>query len=279
MMFYQEGVGAFDIPDDRDYLAIHVLGDNAAELPKSVNLDNTPSHNQGKTWACTAFALAHVVEGANTDEFKMFAMVDPNEQWANQKFNAGPVRAATMDSEGDSLQNALYTYIKNGLYNKNPDIHVEKFKGTGYAKIENLTSDIKKWLSQGYRIYTGSGNHCFCLVGYNDDDKVFIAKNSYGIKWGKKKNGTFDIPYDDVGKLFTKYIIYDKKDIPMIFKDVSENSPMAKNIKRMLDLGIMRGYGVSENPMERSFMPNQPVTRAELAEVIGNFIDKFGFQK
>ena len=61
----------------------------------------------------------------------------------------------------------------------------------------------------------------------------------------------------------------------MITKDVSENSPMAGNIKRMINLGIMRGYGISDNPLERLFMPDKPITRAEAAEVLGNFIDRF----
>lgn len=117
-------------------------------------------------------------------------------------------------------------------------------------------------------IYTGSGNHCYCLVGYHDGIQSFIAKNSYGPKWGKKKDGTFDVPYTDFGKLFSKYIIYDKQDFPMIFKDVSENSPFAEAIKYVRDTGLMKGYGTAENPLERLFMPEKPVTRAELAQVL-----------
>lgn len=64
----------------------------------------------------------------------------------------------------------------------------------------------------------------------------------------------------------------------MIFRDVSEQSPMAKNIKRMLELNLMKGYGDQPNAVDRLFMPEKPVSRAELAEVLGNFIDKFNLK-
>jgi C1A family cysteine protease len=38
------------------------------------------------------------------------------------------------------------------------------------------------------------GGHAICLVGYNDDRKMFIARNSWGTEWGMK--GYFEIPFD-----------------------------------------------------------------------------------
>lgn len=263
--------GAVDIPDERDYSAEHLFGALEVELPPSVNLNNVPSHNQGRSWHCTAYALTHVMEILNTLEFHLQAMADPEEQWANQKFERGG--AESMETEGDSLQNALRTLVKYGLNNKTPAIEVPKFEITNYAFVENKIESVKKWLAKGMPIYTGAGNHCFALVGYHDGMQAFIAKNSYGPTYGKAKDGTFNVPYASFGNLFSKYIVFDKQDLKMIFKDVSESSPMAEAIKFVQEKGLMKGYGSSNEPKERLFMPEKPVTRAELAQVLFNFFN------
>lgn len=260
--------GATDRPDPRDYSAEHVFGDPQVELPISVNLNNVPSHNQGKSWHCTAYALVHMVEILNTLEHQMRVLADPEEQWANQKFERGGFEG--MEKEGDSLQNALRTLVKYGLNNKTPSVPVQKFQITNYAFVENKIETVKKWLAKNMPIYTGAGNHCFALVGYHDGTQSFIAKNSYGPDYGKNHDGTFEVPYSKFDNLFSKYIIYDKQDIPMIFKDVSENSPMAEAIKFVKDKGLMYGYGASDEAKERLFMPEKPVSRAELAQVLFN---------
>jgi C1A family cysteine protease len=37
------------------------------------------------------------------------------------------------------------------------------------------------------------GGHAVCLVGYDDRRQVFIAKNSWGVRWGDR--GYFYMPY------------------------------------------------------------------------------------
>ena len=116
--------GAGDCPDERDHLAAHLFGEADIELPVSVDLNNVPSHNQGKTMHCTSYALSHCVEILNTLEHALVAKVDPEEQWANQVYRRGsPVY---MEKEGASLQNALETLREKGLNNKSPAIPVER---------------------------------------------------------------------------------------------------------------------------------------------------------
>lgn len=133
--------GAVDQPDARDYSAEHLFGTPDVELPSSVNLDKAPSHDQGKSWHCTSYALVHMMEILNTIEHQMQASCSPEEQWANQKYERGGL--ASMEWEGDSLQNALRTLVKYGLNNKSPSIPVEKFLITGYAFVENKISSVK----------------------------------------------------------------------------------------------------------------------------------------
>lgn len=268
--------GAYDKPDERDFIAEHLFGADVLPIPDKVNLNNVPSHNQGKSWHCTSYALTHCEEILNTIEFNLTAQADPEEQWKNQFEDRGS--PAYMEKEGDSLQHALQVMVKFGVHNKNPNIPIDKYTITGFAKVKDTIVDCENWLAKDMPLYTGAGNHCFAIVGYDKIKKVFIAKNSYGNDWGKRKDGTWDIAYADFGKLFTKYIVFDKKDLIMIFRDVSEQSPMAKNIKRMLELNLMKGYGDQPNAVDRLFMPEKPVSRAELAEVLGNFIDKFNLK-
>jgi C1A family cysteine protease len=41
------------------------------------------------------------------------------------------------------------------------------------------------------------GGHCICIVGYDDDEEYWIAKNSWGTGWGEA--GYFRIGYGDCG--------------------------------------------------------------------------------
>lgn len=262
----QNAPGAFDVPDVNDFQAEHLFGVDV-DMPDSMMLNPTPCHNQGKSWHCTAYALTHAEEIQNTLEHGQTIQLDPEEQWANQKANRG--NPAYMETEGDSLQNALQVFIKKGLVNKNnPNVAVPVFQATGYAAIKKTADDIKHWIASGFPVYTGWNIHCFVIVGYNNGTQLFTAKNSFGSKWGKKGDGTFEISYSDVSKLFTPYILYDKKDLAMIFKDVSTASPQAEDIKFVLEKGLMRGYGAEEDPKQRLFRPNQPITRAEMATVL-----------
>lgn len=268
----QNSRGAFDVPDANDFKADHIFGaDDEAGLPPWVNLNMVPSHDQGSSWHCTAYALCHVHEILNTQEYAEKVLMNPEEQWANQCNRRGVPPSV---SGGDTLQNALLTLVKFGLNNNNnPTIPLQKFEATGFALIDKDLLKFKRYLALGFPIYTGWKEHCFTLIGYDDGENRFIAKNSYGETAGSKGDGTFDISYSDLPKLFSGYIVYDKKDLKMIYRDVSEKSPMAKGIQFALDKNLMMGYGSAPLSIDRFFRPDQPMTRAEVATVLERFYD------
>jgi hypothetical protein len=270
-----KAAGTEDLPESTDYVASHLLGEGLTPELDRVDLrfPQMVIHHQGKTMHCTAYGLTHCVEILNSLEHQLVCQADPEEQWINQCSNRN---VAASVGGGDSLQNALKSYMRYGLTNKSQPPSVEKFYGTGYARVENTVADMEKWLARGFPIYTGSGNHCYAIIGYDRKKQVFIALNSYGPKGGTNKDGTFDVKYSDFSKLFSKYIIYDKQDVRMIFRDVSEKSPYAGPIEWCLKQGIMKGYDPENNPdpANRFFKPDQPVTRAELAQVIFNALNR-----
>lgn len=261
--------GAFDLPDERDYIAEHLLGATEIELPRRVMLvpEGFIPDNQGRTMHCTAYSLVHNVRILKSNECKTQAKADPEEQWANQKYDNGGNES--MEKNGDSLQHALKVYSAKGVYNKSPEIPGEKFEAKGYAKIGDSLDDIRKWLARGYPLYSGSGDHCYTIAGYDDDLSVLYWLNSYGQNWPMKNGGGIDSdPYSESGKYFSKYILYLKDSMSFIFKDVTDQSPMADSIKFVRDIGLMTGYGTDEDLTKRAFMPEKPITRAEAAVLI-----------
>lgn len=91
-------------------------------------------------------------------------------------------------------------------------------KITGWQSL-NSADQMKSWLSKNgpliscfivyddfmhygggiYNHVSGQrlGGHCICIIGYNDAEGCWIAKNSWGADWGEK--GFFRIRYGEVG--------------------------------------------------------------------------------
>jgi len=165
----------------------------------------------------------------------------------------------------------------------------------GYAKAEK--TDLKYWLAKGYPIVTSFGvtktnyksakttgiwtgidgtvvgGHAIALIGY--EPGFYIALNSYGTKWGKYKNGTFKIKETDVKSIGTCYIVHDHKDIEMIFKDFSTESPFKEEVLWALDNGIVTGMGDSSDPKERLLKPSEPLTRLQAILLMYRFAKLF----
>lgn len=65
--------------------------------------------------------------------------------------------------------------------------------------------DLKYYKSGVYRHRTGNqlGGHAVTLVGWDDDDKAWIARNSWGAEWGE--GGYFRAAWDDKDTLMGRY--------------------------------------------------------------------------
>lgn len=273
--------------DDRDFCAEHILGaisGTEEELPKEVRL-HTKANNQGASTktkvACTCFSTYNVATILNELENKLKIAQKPAEGWEEQK------KFGTHSANGDSLNTAFKSIIKNGLINQDK----EPYKITGFARITN--DEVKKYLARGIPVITygpvsktnfveakKSGlyspydknptvtYHAYAIVGYYDD--VYLCMNSYGPEWGVFKNGTFELKQKNIKQIGTKYILFDAEDVEKIFRDVSTKSSYAEAIRYCLDRGLIKGDD-SDNiadPKERFFRPEATVTRGELAQIL-----------
>lgn len=264
--------GAIDRPEATDYIDDEIVGAVDGVLPLEIKW-KTKADNQGNSQMCTTFATYHVGRILNEIEHQMELKGKPEKGWELQG------EFGTRIKGGDYVQTALKSIVKNGLICENGTYQIE-----GYASVKK--DNLRQRLAQGFPIITSMDvtstnmkkaklgiwggkdgkvvtGHAIALVGYCEG--YYWALNSYGPDWGVYKDGTFKIDEKDIQEVNTCYLLYDHKDIAMIFRDVSNKAPFAKEIQWALDKGLAKGYDneTIPNAVDRFFMPEKPITRAE----------------
>jgi C1A family cysteine protease len=193
----------------------------------------TPIKDQGQLGSCTAFPIAAVYEfAANqnnkpTNVSELFIYYNARVLRGNTEEDSGATLLEAINGvkEKGACLTDVYPYdIKNfkNVPSDNAFVQakhqvVEKacrvkiaekdFKhaiANGYPIIFGLklfqsfypknTSGIIKYPTTKEAINTKHGNHAMLIVGYNDDEKLFKVRNSWGSKFGD--NGYCYIPYD-----------------------------------------------------------------------------------
>jgi len=270
--------GCLESEDVRDFSAEHILGSEDGNLPEQVRMW-TEAENQGNTVMCTCYSAYHVDTILNEIEHGKDVEPNPDRGWELQK------KFGTYSKNGDYVRTALRSITENGLHTRNGHIYPVK----GFAQASRF--ELDRWLARGFPIVTSAnvtktnfkkakhegvwgGNdgsrvsgHAFAIIGYDKD--YYIALNSYGKTWGKYEDGTFNIRRSDITQLGTCYIIYDAKDLEYIFRDVTEESPLAEDIKWAAENGLFKGHGPDDaDNVDKLFLPDKPITRAESAVVM-----------
>lgn len=137
------------------------------------------------------------------------------------RWNKAKARGAS-DKTGWSLQGALSLLVDTGDI-----VGYAKLTAPGTLSLEKLA----QVLASGRLVYTGSarGNwrkigethvyeesstfagHAYCLVGYDLERRVAIARNSWSETWGDR--GHFYIPEAQLSKLYSTYVVLDPSDV------------------------------------------------------------------
>lgn len=63
--------------------------------------------------------------------------------------------------------------------------------GPVFLALKVCSNELEFWKGNN-----NLGDHAIALIGYNDNKKTFLLKNSYGIEWGN--GGYIDISYNDL---------------------------------------------------------------------------------
>ncbi len=222
-----------DLPDQRD-LMYSAIAPRMVQLPDKVDLRSkcSPVENQGSLGSCTANALAgaleflelqkgailidlsrlfiyyneRVIEGTVTQDSGAFLRdgikslakqgVCPEAEWPYKisSFMEKPTAKCYKDAENHqitsyhriSMVDEMQTCLADGFPFVFGFTVYEAFESTEVAKsgVLNLPGPDERVM----------GGHAVMAVGYDNGQKRFIVRNSWGTDWGME--GYFTMPYD-----------------------------------------------------------------------------------
>ncbi len=222
-----------DIPDNRDFMFRKVYR-IPAKLPRSVDLRPQCSkvEDQGQLGSCTANALAGATEFLLIKDKKPYADLSRLFIYYNERVIEHTVNQDSGAMIRDGIKTLakqgvcpekLWPYdIKKFTKKPTPTCYKQalQYEITSYQRIDTI-DEMRSCLADGFPFVFGftvydsfesqqvaktgvvpmpkpgenvMGGHAVLGVGYNDAQKRFIVRNSWGEGWGMK--GYFTIPYN-----------------------------------------------------------------------------------
>lgn len=259
-----------DIPSERDFMQEELVF--GAEVTERVKFPYSKFviENQGADplmyMSCTRQGICHINNAQNILEAeaqnRQAIFTSPRVLW-EERIAVRP----SVKTLGDSLQSAM-------------DQMLEKKLISGYTRLTTIEQMFEA-IDRGAFIYTGAkewdwkfvrenhvyrdrtdgwfAGHAFCYVDYDKSKKVFKGVNSYGAN-----NGFFDIPFDLLGSLYSKYAIYDARD------ELAVQAFLALKKKKQLELTADSQF---------SELLIQLRTSTWKLPIFNNYRDGFGIQK
>lgn len=222
-----------DLPDQRDFSYISLAAVIPA-LPPKIDLRSfcTPVENQETLGSCTACSLVGNLEFLKKKNMKKIINFSKLFLYYNERLIRNTVNVdsgaslrdgiKTLIRAGDCLESLWPYNIK--IFTKKPDekaySNAKNYQIKSYYRINTL-SEMKHTLSKNYPFVFGFavyesfeskkvaetgivpypkigerllGGHAVMAVGYNEKEKYFIIRNSWGKSWGL--DGYFYMPYD-----------------------------------------------------------------------------------
>jgi C1A family cysteine protease len=222
-----------DVPDFRDHMyALEYV--TAENLPTSVDLrkDCPDVYNQGALGSCTANAIGACFDFIHKKTKNNFIYPSRLFIYYNERAMEGSIKTDSGAMIRDGIKSVVnlgtctektWPYIIS-KFTKKPTVksyrEAKKYQALEYKRLDNTNvNELKKCLADnlpfvfGISVYNSFyransngnvpmpvqsdnllGGHALLCVGYNDDKKVFIVRNSWGESWGDK--GYCYIPYD-----------------------------------------------------------------------------------
>jgi C1A family cysteine protease len=236
-----------DLPDSRDFLYSAIQP--KLKLPRKVDLRNTCSavENQEDIGSCTANAIVGGLEYLECKNHTNFYDISRLFIYYNERVLEGTVQEDAGALIRDGIKTLVkYGYCSENLcpyitkdFTKKPTRkaynEAKQHKITSYHAVRNL-KEMLKCLAEGYPVIFGFtvyegfeseeiaktgianmpkenestvGGHAVLAVGYNQETKRILVRNSWGEGWGDK--GYFTLPYEYVEKLADDFWTIRKK--------------------------------------------------------------------
>ena len=225
-----------DLPDQRDKMFAAIAPPAKPLPPKIDLTKNCPAvYDQGSLGSCTANALGGAFEFEQMKQQKEFFIPSRLFIYYNERVIERSVESDSGAMLRDGIKTIakqgvcdekIWPYIIKKFATKPPAKCYEKALDNQALKYMRLTHDLQEMqrcLSDGYPFVFGFtvyesfmqdkvavnghvplpkrnerviGGHAVMAVGYNDDKKWFILRNSWGESWGMQ--GYFTMPYSYV---------------------------------------------------------------------------------
>jgi C1A family cysteine protease len=222
-----------DLPDQRDLL-YSVIRPKPVTLPEKVDLRETCSavEDQGNLGSCTGNALAGALEFLERKNKVPFIDLSRLFIYYNERVIEGTVRfdsgamlrdgIKTLKNQGVCSEKKWPYVVSKFKFKPTPSCYKEALDHqiTSYHRILSL-DEMRTCLAEGFPFVFGFsvyesfnteevaktgvvampgqseraiGGHAVLAVGYDESDKRFLVRNSWGTEWGQK--GYFTIPYE-----------------------------------------------------------------------------------
>jgi len=221
-----------DIPDQRDYLYSAIKPKIKLKPKADLRRYCSLVEQQGKLGSCTACALVGNLEfldnrpdATYTDVSRLFIYYNERALRGNEEYDSGASLRdgiKTLKKIGYCRED-IWPYVIPRFDVKPPQscyLEAGSHRIESYYRIHTL-SEMFTCLAQGYPFVFGFavyesfkskqtertgrvvmpkkgerslGGHAVTAVGYNQKEKRFLVRNSWGIKWGRA--GYFTMPYE-----------------------------------------------------------------------------------
>jgi C1A family cysteine protease len=219
-----------DLPDHRDFKYTTIM--QSGKLPSKIDLREVfpEVYNQGELGSCTAQAIAAAIQFEHIKNHNIKFNPSRLFIYYNERLLEGTVNfdngalirtgVKTVSKHG-ACDELLQPYVIKDFKKKPPQLCYQEAKNDKvieYYRLNQNLSQLKNCLAQGYPFvfgftvyenidlvgkdgilnlpelsYSVLGGHAVLCVGYDDDSKRFIVRNSWGKDWGD--NGYFYMPY------------------------------------------------------------------------------------
>ena len=220
-----------DVPDARD--VHYVASVDIANLPESVDLRSLcpPVYDQGNLESCTAHAIGAAIQYNQMQTLQRSFVPSRLFIYYNERVLEGSIKqdAGAMIRNGIKTVARLgappedvWPYDESAVFHQP---HADAYAAakldlvTVYSRVGQTLPLLQACLAEGFPIvfrYTcfpsmdhtwddgvipmpgltepEDGGHCMLIVGYNNADRTFLVRNSWGTGWGRQGYGT--MPYD-----------------------------------------------------------------------------------
>jgi len=226
-----------DLPDFRDYVFSGLTAPAALPAAVDLRKQDAPIYDQGKLGSCTGNAIASMFQFVNKKtnnvDFvpsRLFIYYNERKKMGTTNRDSGAYLRDGMKSiakKGVCKETPTWPYDITKFKQKPPQAAYNEalnYQAIRYQRLGSNITTMKQCLADGYPFVFGfttyesfrssdvtktgivpmpkpsektRGGHAVMAIGYDDDAKMLIVRNSWGTGWGDK--GYFYMPYDFVG--------------------------------------------------------------------------------